>query len=123
MAVIGLITYNGKENNEEAQQKAQELTQAYKQEGLRVPAEADTIAESLGTDGGAICENPGDGLGQAILFDQLTNGASQVGKRPVIIDPKVLRGQALIMQTYCPDDLAEYQDKIKDLKTDDTIKD
>ena len=32
-------------------------------------------------------------------------------------------GEALILQTYCPDKLQEFQDKIDDLKTDDTLKD
>ena len=29
-------------------------------------------------------------------------------------------GEALILETYCPDELQDYQDQIDDLKTDDT---
>ena len=32
-------------------------------------------------------------------------------------------GEALILQTYCPDKLQDYQDKIDDLKYDNTLKD
>ena len=32
-------------------------------------------------------------------------------------------GEVLILQTYCPEKLEDYQDKIDDLKTDDTVKD
>ena len=43
-----------------------------------------------------------------------------VGRRPIIIDRDILRGVAIILETYCPDELKHYQDAIKDLKTDDT---
>ncbi len=32
-----------------------------------------------------------------------------------------MRGEALILETYCPDKLDEYRDKIDELKYDDTI--
>ncbi len=60
---------------------------------------------------------------KAILADQISNGADFVGRRPVIIDRRMVLGEALILETYCPEELEEYQDRIKDLKTDDTIKD
>ena len=53
----------------------------------------------------------------------MTNGADFVGRRPVIIDRRILQGEALILQTYCPDKLQDYKDKIDDLKTDDMLKD
>ena len=70
-----------------------------------MPADQSIIVSSLGTDGGAVCDNPANALGRAILFDQLTNGASQVGRRPIIADPRVLAGEALILQVYCPEKL------------------
>ena len=86
LCVIGLITYSGEKKDEEAQQKAQELTQKFERAGLPVPEDQDIIVRSLGTDGGAVCENPANALGKAILNDQVANGASHVGRRPVIID-------------------------------------
>jgi hypothetical protein len=38
----------------------------------------------------------------------------------VIIDKQVLQGEALILKTDCPDELHAYQDRIDQLKFDDT---
>jgi hypothetical protein len=123
LAVIGLITYSSNENTAEAQQKAQQLTQAFRQAGLPVPQDQDILIRSLGTDGGAVCDNPASALGRAAMLDQLVNGAATVGRRPVIVDRRVIQGEALILQVYCPDKLQQYRDKFNDLKFDDTIKD
>ena len=40
----------------------------------------------------------------------------------MIVDRGILRGEAMILDTYCPDQLEHYQDAIKDLKTDDVLK-
>jgi hypothetical protein len=122
LAIVGLITYSSNTNDAEAQQKAQQLSQAFRQAGLAVPVNQDIITRSLGNDGGAVCDNPATALGRAIFLDQLTNGADFVGRRPVVGDRKVVQGQALIMQVYCPDKLQEFRDKFDDLKLDDTIK-
>jgi len=121
LVVIGLVTYSGEKKTAEAQQKAQELTQKFEQAGLPVPQDQDIIVRSLGTDGGAVCENPANALGKAIQNDMLTNGADFVGRRPVIVDRRVVVGEALILATYCPDKLEKYQDRIDELKYDDTI--
>ena len=123
LCVIGLITYSGKKEDEEARQKAQELTQKLEQAGLRAPKDEDILVRTFGTDGGAVCDNPGDSLGKAVLFDLFTNGGSHVGRRPVIVDRRLIQGQLLIMETYCPDELEEFRDEFDDLKTDDVIRD
>jgi hypothetical protein len=123
LTVIGLITYSGEKKDQEAQDKAQQLTQKFEQAGLPVPEDQDIIVRSLGNDGGNVCDNPASALGRAVLFDQLTNGADFVGRRPVIIDRDLIRGEALILETYCPDKLDQYRDKFDDLKFDDVIKD
>lgn len=121
LAVIGLITYSGEKETERAQQKAQELTQAYEAAGLRAPIDQDRIVRWLGDDGGEVCESPGDALGRAMVLDQISNGADFVGRRPVIADSVVVRGEALILETYCPDKLQEFQEDFDDLKFDDTV--
>jgi hypothetical protein len=40
----------------------------------------------------------------------------------VIVDRRIVLGEALILETYCPDKLEEYRDRIDELKYDDTIK-
>jgi hypothetical protein len=122
LCVVGLVTYSAKQNTQEAQDKAAQLTAAFQQAGLPVPADQSQIVDVLGSDGGAVCDNPADTLGKATLNAVLVNGASFVGLRPVIVDRRVLLGELLILQTYCPEKLQAYKDKIEDLKTDNTIK-
>jgi hypothetical protein len=122
LAVIGLITYSGNKNDAEAQQKAAQLTVRLHAAGLNVPVKQDVFIRSFGTDGGAVCENPASALGKATLFDSLTNGASFVGRRGVIVDSRILKGELLVLQTYCPDKLEPYKDKIEQLKTDSVLK-
>ena len=122
LMVIGLFTYSAANDDEEAQAKAAELTQKFEQAGLPVPEDQDILVRTLGNDGGAVCDNPADALGRALLLDQLSNGASHVGRRPVIADRRAVLGQALIMETYCPDELEEFRQNFDDLKYDDVIK-
>lgn len=121
LAVIGLFTYNTEKNNQEAIAKAQSLSQKFSAAGLAVPKQ-ETLVRVFGTDGGAVCDNPANALGKATLIDSLFNGAGFVGRRPVIVDRQILRGELLILQTYCPDKLPKYQEFVDKLKTDDTVK-
>jgi hypothetical protein len=123
LCVIGLITYSSNRATEEAQQKAQELTQKLEAADLRAPADQDVFVRSFGTDGGNVCDNPGNALGRATLFSLFTNGASHVGQRPVIVDRRLIQGQLLIMETYCPDKLEDFREEVEDLEFDDTLKD
>lgn len=77
----------------------------------------------LGTDGGATCTDPNEALNRAILLSQLANGAGGPGARPVIADSRVVRGQLLIIEVYCPDQLEEFQQFVDDLKTDGVVGD
>ena len=77
------------------------------------------VPRVLGDDGGATCEDPNDALSRSVLLAQLSNGASGPGARPVIADSRVFRGQLLIIEIYCPDELDEFQAYVEDLKTDD----
>ena len=124
LVIIGLVTYSGKKDDEAAQQKAAQLTAGLKAAGLRVPVDQDILVRSLGSDGGAVCDNPANALGRATLLDQMTNGADFVGRRPIIVDSRILVGEALILQVYCPEKLERFQQDIVDeYKFDDTVKD
>jgi hypothetical protein len=123
LVVIGLITWSGAKEDQEARDKAAELTSKLEAAGLRAPRDQDIIVRTLGTDGGAVCDNPASALGRALAYDQLTNGAAQVGRRPIIADSRLIQGEALIIETYCPEELEEFRDKFDDLKTDDVIAD
>ena len=121
LCIIALFTYSAGQQNEQAEQLAGELTQKLEAAGFTAP-DQDILVRTLGDDGGAVCEDPADALRKAAQNDMLTNGADFVGRRPVIVDRRILLGEALILETYCPDALAPYRDRINELKTDDTIK-
>jgi hypothetical protein len=73
----------------------------------------------LGDDGGATCTDPNKALNRAILLSQLANGAGGPGTRPVIADSRVVKGQLLIIEVYCPDQLADFKKFVEDFKTGD----
>jgi hypothetical protein len=122
LCIVGLFTYSAGQENEQAEQLAAEFTQKLEAAGF-TPPDQDILIRTLGDDGGAVCEDPGGALRVAILNDQISNGASFVGRRPVIIDNRLVAGEVLLLETYCPDELDEARDKFDDLKTDDTIGD
>jgi hypothetical protein len=122
LCAIGLITYSKQKDDQEAQQKAQQLVTKFEAAGLPVPADIDILTRTLGSDGGAVCDNPASALGKALVADQVTNGASFVGRRPVIFDRRFVLGEALILETYCPEELSDFrQDILDDYKFDDTV--
>lgn len=118
LMVIGLIFYSSAEATREAEQKADQLIAALEDAGARAP-DRDQIVRVLGDDGGAVCENPNESLSRSILLAQLANGAAGPGARPVIADSRVVQGQLLIIEIYCPDELDEFQQFTDNLKTDD----
>jgi len=122
LAIIGLVTYSGEKSDQASQQKAAELTAKFRAAGLPVPHDDDILIRTLGDDGGAVCDHPDESLRRALFFDQLTNGADFVGRRPIIGDRRLVQGELLIIETYCPDKLQDVRDDLEDLKTDDVIK-
>lgn len=40
----------------------------------------------------------------------------------MIVDPRILVGEAFVLQTYCPDKLQPYPDKIENVKLRHTVK-
>jgi hypothetical protein len=121
LCAIGLITYSQQKNDQEAQAKAQQLVTKFQAAGLPVPQDITILTRTLGTDGGVVCDNPASAFGKALLADQVTNGASFVGRRPVIFDRRFVLGEALILQTYCPEELKDFREDVLDqYKFDDT---
>jgi hypothetical protein len=121
MVVIGLFTFHSATSSARAQDKADQLTAALQSAGLRTPSK-DMIVRVLGDDGGAVCANPGSSLTKAVLFDQLTNGAAGPGRRPVIVDGNVLRGELVILQVYCPEQVPDFSKVQESLVFDDVVK-
>ncbi len=117
LLIISLVFYRRAESSQEAQDKANQLTAALQKAGVRAVPSQEQIVRVLDNDGGALCKDPASALRKSILFDQLTNGASGPGRRPVIVDSRVFRGQLLVIQIYCPDQLPRFQQMVEKLKT------
>jgi hypothetical protein len=95
--------------------KAEELIASFQNAGLPVPSK-DQVVRTLGADGGAVCQNPSNALTRATLYSQFSNGAAQVGVRPVIVPERVIQGEELILKTYCPEELPAFRDYTGNLK-------
>jgi hypothetical protein len=118
LVVIGLFAFSSARETRQAQEKADELIAALRDAGARTP-DQDQVVRVLGDDGGATCENPNDALNRAVLLSQLANGATGPGSRPVIADSRAFKGQLLIIEIYCPDELDDFKEFVEDLETDD----
>ena len=119
LMVLALILYRSADRTRDAEAKADELIAALADAGAMVSPSTDQVVNVLGDDGGAVCANPNDALSRATLQTQLANGAAGPGARPVISDRNILRGQLLIIEIYCPDELDEFQEYVDSLETDD----
>lgn len=122
LAVVGLITYGFHQNNEEARAKAEQLTTALDEAGLRAPANQETIVNILGSDGGVVCANPGAALREAYVDQQFVNGAANVGQRGIIGEVRLVDGALIVLEVYCPEKVDEFRKAVEDLKLDHVVK-
>jgi hypothetical protein len=108
LLIVMLVTYNYNKSNAEAQAKASQLIAALEKAGLPAPRDPAQVARVLGDDGGAICAATPDGVARGIAKLNLSvGGAFYI--RPVITDRNVLQGLTVVVQTYCPDKLPQFQ--------------
>ena len=119
LAVIAVVSFFSARETAEAQEKADELIQSLEDAGADVTLSAEQIARVLGDDGGVVCANPNAALSRAALLDRLSNGAGGPGQRPILAEDRLVEAGVLIVQTYCPDELEEYQQFIDELNTVD----
>jgi hypothetical protein len=121
LAVVGIFTYTQQKATNEAHRKAQELNDALVAKGFR-SFNTGRMADVLGTDGGAVCNDPNSALRRGLWLVEMSNGAGGPGMRPVIADSRILAAGAEVIRVYCPGKLADYQEKIDDLKTADLVR-
>lgn len=120
-AVIGVIQYTTLRNTAKADQKADQLSKLLVDAGYPVP-DHNLIVRTLGEDGAALCEDPGNSLIKAQAKAALSNGASGPGMRPVIADSVAIGAASLAVSVYCPDKLGEFEKAYGGLKYADTVK-
>jgi hypothetical protein len=118
---VGLFTYRAAAATADADDKANQLITALGDAGLRAPAK-EQIVRVLGDDGGAVCVDPSSALVRTGYFAQLGNGAAGPGQRPVIVANRLVQGEQIILQIYCPDQLDEFTGFTEDLKYADVLK-
>ncbi|MBB5913178.1 hypothetical protein BJY24_002045 [Nocardia transvalensis] len=121
IAVIGLLVFEQTKQDSRTEQLAQQLHDRLVAAGLPAP-DTDVIGDSLGSDGGLICQDPTSPLIAARYRSSITNGASGPGSRPVIADRDTIAATELAIDTYCPDHLRAYLERMSDLKLGDTTK-
>ena len=121
LAVVGLITYGFHQNNEEARAKAEQLTTALRDAGLRAPARQETIVNLLGSEGGVVCSDPGAALRKAYVDQQFVNGAANVGQRGIIGDVRLVDGALIVLQVYCPEKVDMFRQAVEDYKLDHVV--
>ena len=119
LMIIALLTFRSGKESEQAEQKADQLITALTAAGARAPSQ-EQVVRLLGDDGGAVCDDPNGSLRKGVLLGQLMNGAAGPGMRPVIADNRVVRGQLLVLQVYCPDELPRFQEFVDRLNLSDT---
>mgnify|MGYP001105100660 CR=1 FL=1 len=117
LLIIAFVFYRSAKSDQQSQDKANQLIAVLQKAGVRVVPSQEQIVRVLDNDGGSLCKDPASALRKSILFDQLTNGASGPGRRPVIVDSKVFKGQLAVIQIYCPDQLPQFQQLVEKLKT------
>jgi len=115
LGIWGVVAYRGHKDTAEAQQKAEQLQQSLASAGFSQYPSTDTVARLFGTDGGAVCAQPGKALAKGLLKIQLANGAGGAAQRPVVVARDTLQGQLLIMQTYCPEKVPTFQNILSSL--------
>jgi glutamate:GABA antiporter len=120
LVIWGLLSLEDTRKDEEAQAKADQVIASFEAQGYRAP-QRDLLVNLLGTDGGKVCEDPASTLNSALHRINLSNGAAQVGVRPVIADEDVVTGELLILDVYCPDKAQEARDYLEDLDYDDVV--
>ncbi|MFD7323161.1 hypothetical protein ACFV9D_19030 [Streptomyces sp. NPDC059875] len=122
MVIVGLVQYSAVRRDSQTSAKANELAEELTKGGYPVP-DQETTERLLGTDGGAVCEDPGSALTKALhRLQQLSNGATGPGSRPVIADGKAVAVERIVLQVYCPDEVDDFDESVDDLKTDETVR-
>ncbi len=112
---VQFLDRESRQDSAMAQQRAQELEAGLVAMGV-TGVSAQAIENRLGAEGGVLCTGaiPGDGSGLGAL-----NGAAGPGIRPSVIDPRLLAGERLIIEIYCPERLDAFDQAVARLDLGD----
>ncbi|MET7136145.1 hypothetical protein MT994_18770 [Cellulosimicrobium sp. MI9406] len=119
LGAVMLIVFDDVRSNRdarEAEQKAAELHEQFAAIGITAFSE-ETIADVLGDDGGGFCADPA-ALVEATADLGAANGAAGPGLRPSVLDERRLAGDRLVIEVYCPEQLAAFDAYVDSLDLD-----
>jgi hypothetical protein len=117
LMVAGALMYHDQKQTNEAKAKAREFVAKLNAAGLKAPSE-ETAVRLFGVDGGPFAQNPDKTLLQSQYAWQL--GTAGPASRPVILDPDFAKAAEIFVSVYAPDKLAEFQEFVDGLKTEET---
>jgi hypothetical protein len=117
LMVAGALVYEDQQQTKEAQAKAKEFVTKLNAAGLKAPSEQAAV-RLFGVDGGPFAQNPDRSLLQSQYAWQL--GTAGPASRPVILDPDFATAAEIFVSVYVPDKLADFQEFVDGLKTEET---
>jgi hypothetical protein len=110
--LVGSAVSSDSSSSATEQQRAEQLVQSVHEAGL-APRLTVGVAESLyGDDAPAVCDVFQDGLTTA--EENLLLGNPAHGRRKTITNDAIAYGR-IVVTTYCPDNLADYDQAVDDL--------
>jgi hypothetical protein len=114
-ALALLLTYDPPDGTTRAAERsAAEFVAALEAQGLTAPDE-DVVARVYGSTGGRACELTGSDEDRAIgLLNAQQTG--EVNRRPAQLDRRTFDYQRTMVQTYCPDQLDDFDAFVRDLR-------
>jgi amino acid transporter len=121
LAVLGIVVFKQGHDERIARDRADQLAALYRSHDLSVPVSRKTVIRVFGKDGGAVCDNPNGALSRATQAQQLATGGN-VGSRPIRTDRRVVAGEELILQVYCPSKLPAYRQYVDSKRFDRVIR-
>jgi hypothetical protein len=117
LMIAGAVLYHDEKATKEAQAKAKEFVTKLNAAGLKAPSE-EAAVRLFGVDGGPFAQNPDETLLQSQYTWQL--GTAGPASRPVILDPDFAKAAEIFISVYAPDKLADFQQFVDGLKTEET---
>lgn len=117
LLAVMIVGFSNRQTNRDmsaADAKAAELVAAFDAAGLE-PLDQDVVADVLGSDGGIACTDPEGTLAIAARRTGLENGAAGPGMRASAFPEQLLTAGRLVLETYCPEVVDDYEDFVGSL--------
>lgn len=115
LAIAGVARYRYRSETSEAVDKAAQVAAEWEALGINVPSQ-DFLVRLYGTDGGILCLIAPDDVAKGLYLMQLSNGAAGPGQRPVIVRETAIAAERAMLEVYCPDRIAAFDEIVNDLK-------